>query len=302
MHTVIEAVRSAGPVPFLRRPSSIRLSADAGRRVLEAAGDSSAVDLVVNVGVYREQNIYEPALAALIQRRIPTLAARTDVMSLDLANGACGLLTGLEVVDAFIRAGSVRRALVVASDIDPDPSSSRGLSVRPRGAAIVAGAGNGREGFLAFQSDTFPEHGDLYEVRLEWQGAGRLLGRGAGHAVAVRAAADYAERCAASAAVSVVRFLEAHDLALGDVDVVVVADVPERFLGRLTAMLDLPPERVVDDATAAGGYTAAPALALEAAVASGRWRAARRALLVAVGAGITVSLALYGREGCDRGA
>jgi 3-oxoacyl-[acyl-carrier-protein] synthase-3 len=36
-----------------------------------------------------------------------------------VANGGCGVLTALEIVDRFLRAGTVHTALVVASDADP---------------------------------------------------------------------------------------------------------------------------------------------------------------------------------------
>jgi 3-oxoacyl-[acyl-carrier-protein] synthase-3 len=296
MRTVIEAARPSVPRPSLRRPSSVRLAANAARQALEETGNPAQVDLLINVGVYRDGNICEPAMAPLIQRRIPSLAHRTDVFSLDLNNGACGLLNALQVVDAFVRAGSVRRALLVASDVDPDPRRSRGLAVRAAGVGIVATASEGDDGFLAFHSETFPEYAGLYEARLDWFGRQSLLGR-AGHAVAVRTAPSYAERCAACAAASANHFLDAQGLGIDDVDLIVAPDAPAGFARALSTMLHVESERMSsDEVVSSGTHSAAPGLALAAAVASGRFGAAGRALLVAAGAGITVALALYGNE------
>ena len=302
LRTVIEDVRPSAPQSSLRRPSSVRLAADAGRRVLETTGAADRIDLVINVGVYRDGHICEPALAPLIQRRIASLAQRKDVFSLDLMNGGCGLVNALQVVDTFVRTGSVRRALVVASDVDPDPRRSSGLAVRPAGVAIVAGAVEGPEGFLAFHSETFTEYAGLYEGRVDWLGPRGWLTGGAGHAVAVRTDESYTDRCAACAAASATRFLAAQGLAIGDIDLVVAPDSPCSFAGAFSAMLQLDRRCVIGGPASAGAHSAAPGLALSAAMASGRLRAARRTLLVAAGAGITVALALYGGQDPTRGA
>jgi 3-oxoacyl-[acyl-carrier-protein] synthase-3 len=298
MRALIEAVQRSAPPSRRRRASSIELAADAARRALEVPGvDAARIDLVVNAGVYRDEHICEPALAPLIQKRIGALARRTDVFSFDLANGACGLVDALQVVDAFARTGSVRGALVVASDVDPDPGRSTGLALGAAGVAIVVGAGAGPEGFLGFHAETFSKHAHLCESRLDWKGpAGVPRGSsGGGHTLVLRTLDAYAERCAESAALAAARFLDGQGLGIEDVDLLVAPGVPAGLPERLAALLGIPAERVADAASSVGACSAAPGLALEAAVASGRLRAARRALLVAVGAGISVSLALYGR-------
>lgn len=302
LRTAIEDARPAAPGLSLRRPSSIRLAADAGRRVLEATGDVARIDLVINVGVYRDGHICEPALAPIIQRRIPALAQRKDIFSLDLMNGSCGLVTALQVVDTFVRIGSVRRALVVASDVVPDPSRARGLVLRPAGVGIVAAAAEDGNGFFAFHSETFADYAGLHEVRLDWRGPRRWLAGSGGHAVAVRTAESYAERCVACAAESVSRFLAAQGLAVRDVDLVVVPDTPPGFARGISATFGLSVDRVVSEATSSGAHSAAPGLALAAAIADGRLRTSRRTLIVTAGAGITVALALYGRVGPNGGA
>jgi 3-oxoacyl-[acyl-carrier-protein] synthase III len=189
----------------------------------------------------------------------------------------------------------VRRALVVASDVVPDPRRARGLVLRPAGVGIVAAATESGDGFVAFHSETFAEYAGLYEVRLDWLGPRRWLGGSGGHTIAVRAAESYAERCAACTVDSVSRFLEAQGLAVGDIDLVVAPDTPRGFARRVSAALDFPLERVVSEPKPSGAYSAAPGLALAAAIAAGRLRASRRTLLVTAGPGITVALALYGQ-------
>jgi 3-oxoacyl-[acyl-carrier-protein] synthase III len=95
------------------------------RRALDLAGLAAAdIDLLVDAGLYHDRNLGEPALAALIQEDIGANpedphAGGHGTFSFDVANGPCGMFTELQVVDGFLRAGTVRHALVVASDADP---------------------------------------------------------------------------------------------------------------------------------------------------------------------------------------
>ena len=297
MRAVIEAVCRSVP-SGLRRPSSIELAAEAGRRALEAAGDLDVLDLMLSVGLYQDDHVQEPALAPLIQRRIALLARRRDVFSFDIANGACGLVDALRVTDAFVRAGTVRRALLVASDVDPNPGRSVGISFGAVGVAVLVGARDASEGFGDFYAETFTKHAHLYESRLTWLGPGRSgwLRRPRGHAVTARTGEAYADRCVESTALAAARFLEAHHLTAEDLDLLVVPEAPAGLPTRLAKLLGVSEERVAGCPDSAGTCSAAPGLALEAAFASGRLARARRALLVGVGSGISVSLALYGRD------
>jgi 3-oxoacyl-[acyl-carrier-protein] synthase-3 len=296
MRTRIESVGRARATARFRRASSIQLAADAAIAALDASGrDAADIDLLVNVGVYRDQNICEPALAPLIQRRIAPLAHRKDVFSFDLNNGTCGLINAFQVADAYLRTGSARRAMVLASDVDPNPRRSTGLALQASGVAVVVAAGDGREGFLGFHSETFSKHANLLESRLDWLGPRpRWIPGGAGHAIAMRTMEAYAERCAECSATSIAHFLENRSLGIDDIDLVLAADAPAGFVRRLTALCGLREGSVVSGEETAGAHTALPGLALESALKSGRLREARHTLFVTAGAGITVSLALYG--------
>jgi 3-oxoacyl-[acyl-carrier-protein] synthase-3 len=53
------------------RHSSLHLAVTAAKSCLHAAGrDADDVDLLVNTGIYRDKNLGEPALAALIQEDV----------------------------------------------------------------------------------------------------------------------------------------------------------------------------------------------------------------------------------------
>ena len=124
MGTVIDRVDVAH-ARWRDRHSALHLAVTAATDCLRRAGcDAHELDLVVNAGIYRDRNLGEPALAALIQDDIganpedPHTGGH-GTFSFDIANGACGVLTALQIVDGFLRTHSIQRALVVASDADP---------------------------------------------------------------------------------------------------------------------------------------------------------------------------------------
>ena len=98
MGTVIERIDIAHP-RLRGRHSALRLAVTAAKDCLHRAGcHPDELDLVVNAGVYRDRNLGEPALAALIQDDIGANpedphAGGHGTFSFDIANGACGMLT-----------------------------------------------------------------------------------------------------------------------------------------------------------------------------------------------------------------
>lgn len=138
--------------------SSIGYAASAGSACLRQAGLAPAdVDVLINVGVYRDSNISEPSVAALIQKRIGInldylhAADRRAAFSFDLMNGACGVLNAVQAAGALLSAGSARRVLVVSADTHPSMDPARaGTAEFPyasTGAAMLLERVDGVRGF-----------------------------------------------------------------------------------------------------------------------------------------------------------
>ena len=141
MATIIESV-GAATGGRLRRRGARRLADAAARRALDRAGlVAGDIDLLLNAGLYHDRNLGEPALAALIQEDIGANPEDPHdgghgTFSFDVANGACGPLTGIQVADGFLRSGTIRHALVVASDADPGHGMAPGFPFEPAAAAV----------------------------------------------------------------------------------------------------------------------------------------------------------------------
>ncbi len=111
--------------------SSIAHASAAAQECLERAGVTPAqVDLLINVGVFRDSNMAEPAMSALIQKEVgmnldfvrdPSPKAG---FSFDLMNGACGALNAVQVAGAFLETGSAEYVLVVSGDAHPSTAGT----------------------------------------------------------------------------------------------------------------------------------------------------------------------------------
>jgi 3-oxoacyl-[acyl-carrier-protein] synthase III len=292
MGTTIDAVAVATG-GRRRRLGSLRLADDATRACLALADVApNDVDLLVNAGVYRDRNLGEPALAALIQEDIGANLGDPPVgghgtFSFDVANGACGALTALQLVDGLLAAGTAERALVVASDADPGHGLAPGFPFGATGAAMLCGHDDDvRTGFAGFAWRTFPDYEDQFRAEVRFEGHRNVL--------VIDEHPEFAGRAADAAAEVAAKLLAEHGLAAVDVDAIVASPLLPAFLERLAAGLGTPRERVVA-VESHGAHTAALLIALAALRHDDRFRDARTVLLVTAGAGITAGAALYQR-------
>jgi 3-oxoacyl-[acyl-carrier-protein] synthase III len=286
-----------------RRATARRLADSAARTCCTLAGRRPGdVDMLINVGVYREDNMGEPALAALIQEDIganlgqpPTKGSGT--FSFDLLNGACGVITALQIESSMLQSGVIRMGAVVSSDVHPDIENSGHSFLRPAGGAILVRWDDGFAGFTDFSTETFPEYEDLFTSGLMWRERNGIRaprhGNGHHHMV-VAVGPGYHARLADCAEEATRRFLRRLGLDIEDIDLLVPAPSAPGFLDQLRSRLGIHGDRVAytpEDLD--GAYTTGPIAALQAAIKSGRLGEAQNTLMLAAGAGITVALALY---------
>jgi len=310
MGTHIEAVwaqASSGP----RKATARRLADVAARSCFTQAGCTpSDIDMLINVGLYREDSMGEPALAALIQQDLGAnvgqpSAGRTGTFSFDLLNGACGAITAIQIESGLLKSGVIRLGAIVSSDVQPVFMNPPGTFLRPAGGAILLRWREDRAGFTDFGAETFPEYADLFTSGLVWRGRHgiRVPRQRTGHnEMVVTARPGYRARLADCAEEATRRFLRRVGLDVADIDLLVPAPSAPEFLDPLRARLGIPGDRVAyTPENLAGAYTTGPIAALQAAIQSGRLNEARTVLLLAGGPGATVALALYRQMAPQRG-
>ena len=293
MGTIIEAAATASADDRSRSASAIELADAAARECLERADRSpDDLQLLINAGVYLDQTISEPAIAALIQEDIgahleiePGVGQGT--LSFDVRNGACGLLTGMYLIDGLLASGTVQRGMVVGGDVDSEPVISEGFGFPPAAGAVLLSSDDSRRGFTAFKFETFPQFADDFQSYVAWHETGNGQGR---NTLTVEIDERYRAHALECAASTVQELAAEEELDLAEVDLLgATASVPD-FATALARRLGVSSARIASPSDGlAGAHTAAPAIALE----SIELAASRTALLVCAGAGITVVAALY---------
>ena len=299
MGTIIEANATAIATEHRRSmtPGSLELADASIRSCLERANRAAGeLDVLINAGIYHDRILSEPAFASLIQEDIGANlghppGAGHGTFSFDVYNGACGLLTGIHLIDGMLASGTVELGMVVASDMDPEPGASEGFIFPGVGGAVLLSVDDSRAGFTAFQFATFPQFAELFQSYVDWQDDPRGGHAGQGRNIlTVEIAESYAARALECAESTARELAAAQALDLREVDLLVATASVPGFAEALAKRLGISPGRVASPEDGLErAHTAAPAVALE----SGRLATASTALFVSAGAGITVGVALY---------
>jgi 3-oxoacyl-[acyl-carrier-protein] synthase-3 len=287
MGTVIDrvAITNGG---WRTRHSALRLSVAAAKACLHRAGRAPGdVDLLINAGIYRDRNMGEPALAALIQQDIGANPEDPHddahgTFSFDIANGTCGLLTAMQIADGFLRSHVIDRALIVAGDADPGHGMSERFPFAPVGAALLCHWSDDDCGLGRVRWENLPDDGANFRATVGLEDARNVL------RFSESAAVD--EQLAAAGARVARACLDESSLALSDVDVIAAAPARRGYRTALAAQLGVRVDRITV-ATDPKVHTASLAAALDRAVRQVPEGA--RVLVIAAGAGITAGAAVY---------
>ena len=270
------------------RHSALRLAVSAATTCLdEARRDADDVDLLVNAGIYRDRNLGEPALAALIQEDIGANPEDPHgnahgTFSFDISNGTCGILTGLQIVDGFLRSHVISCALITASDADPGGGMSERFPFSPVGAALLCKWTDDDYGLGPVSWVNDPDDGENFQATVGSEDARNVL--------RFRESPVLDERLATTAAQAVRNCLRDSALTLSDVDVIVAAPARHGYRAALAAQLDVPPERIIV-AEDEKMHTASLAVALQQGLS--HLPISAHVVFVAAGAGITAGAVLY---------
>jgi 3-oxoacyl-[acyl-carrier-protein] synthase-3 len=270
-----------------------RLADHAVRDALAAAAiDPTDVDLLLNAGLFRDRMLGEPALAALIQEDVGANSEDPHgqghgTFSFDVANGSAGVLNALQIADGFLQAGTIRRAVIVASDANPGHVAAPGFQYGPTGAAMVCGWNPSNRGITGIRWMTVPDAFARRDavIRLE-HGRNQLL---------VREDDAFAADAARCAAAVVAELLAEYSLRPDDVTSVAAAPFENGFIDELVAQTRIAPGRFVRPAPTPRFHTAGLIASIARVTSREPAPGGERVLLVAAGAGISVGAALLFR-------
>ncbi|WP_225728486.1 MULTISPECIES: hypothetical protein [unclassified Nocardia] len=148
------SIFASAVVPESDALGSIDRSTLAVRQCLARAGvDPSEVDLLVNTGIYRDDNLMEPAISALIQKHaginLSYVGQPAPALSFDLMNGPCGFLDAIEVTTATFGAKDAGVGVIVSGDGHPARTTPQDVyfPYLPAAAAVLVKPSTDESGF-----------------------------------------------------------------------------------------------------------------------------------------------------------
>jgi amino acid adenylation domain-containing protein len=273
--------------------SSIQLAAQAATNCLYRGDyDRTALGLILHAGIYRDDFLSEPAVAALIAGQ---LGINDDIQSpdgpktlaFDVLNGPVGFLNACHVAAATIGTGKTSHAMVVASEIENNTPDSgyplRGIS--QMGSAMLLSPSHGNEGFGRFVFQHHPEYaGALATYTQQHQGRTWLRIDRDPHLAAIYL------NCIRSA---VKELLMVEGLDPADIALAFPPYLSRGAVGELSAAVGIPRSRFIDLDDDTDPFTSSLPYAFERARQHGLARPGDIALIITVGSGIEVGCTTY---------
>ena len=289
-HCRIESLGISLPRRHFRRWGSIRHAVEAGRQCLkESQHRKTAVGLLINAGVHRDQHICEPAMAVFIQHRlgINTEFQQRSTLAFDLQNGGCGMLDAVQVATAMLQSGEIESAMVLASEANSDRQPDPLFAYPASGAALLLDLSpwSGR-GFGHWAFHTRDDYADLYTSLVSLaEKRGRIV---------IQRQAELEEKYLSMADAVVEDVLTRDGLRRDEIDFVVPAQISTGFLDRLPTAIGFPADKVVNlSDRLPDTLSTSLFLALKLTMAERRPVPGQKALLLVCGSGITVAAATY---------
>lgn len=282
-------------VDFVNDPmGASELGARAGARALAAAKlTAQDVDCIVVATLSPDKQFPGDGVSVQAKLNIPA-----GVPAFDLRNQCSGFLYGLQLADAFIRAGTYRTILLVGAEVH---SSGLDFTTRGRDVAVLFGDGAGAV-VLGPSSDA--SHG-LLDVRVHADGrfADMLQLPCPSSATMPRLSPDHLtqglqfpqmqgrevfKHAVVRMPEVVLASLRSQGFTPSDVNLMVVHQANLRIVEAVQKRLGVPPEKVFNNIMRYGNTTAASIpIALDEAVEQGRLKPGHVLALAAFGAGFT---------------
>ncbi|MEV0948666.1 hypothetical protein [Rhodococcus sp. NPDC049939] len=276
--------------------SVIEHSSRAARAALEAASiGPEQVGVLINTGIYRDSNMVEPAIAALIQKAAGIGLDYTETdpksFSFDLMNGACGVLNAVQVASGLLETATTERVLVVSGDTHPSMTGAaapQGFPYTTAGAAMLLEHTDRPEGFG-------PVHVDLLDGEPAVEGFVDMstMGTTGRTAMTVARADDFDVRILDAAVSVATRALDGS--GIDPATTVLISSQPTSgFQTALAEKLGIRSLGVDGEPRVAGDtHTAALTLAYHRAVTADGMKDVTSALFVAAGAGPSAAATVY---------
>jgi len=270
------------------------LAVEAAKGAIERAGlDKNDIDFIIAATLSPDH--YFPGIGVLVQAKL----GLSTIGALDVRNQCSGFIYALSVADQYIRAGTYKKILLVAAEVQ---STSLDFSDQGRDIAVLFGDGAGAvivepgsaddgRGILSthlfcdgrFVSDLWmenpsPKNSPVFQLEMFHQG--KFFPRMDGRKVFINAVERMPE--------AVMTGLRHNGLDLKDISLVIPHQANDRISQMVAKKLQLPDSKIVRNIQRYGNTTAASIpIALDEVVRDGRLKQGDLLVLTAFGSGFT---------------
>ena len=296
-------IKSTAFCPDQPGHSLIENAAAAGEECLAKAGlDKRDVDMLINVGVFRDHNILEPAMATLIQQRMEINISPTDIfcrtLAFDILNGASGVLNAVQAVTAILlnqkNAIDPANALIVSSDVHPSKDIIREFPYSTLGAAmLIEFSEDPGQGFQTIEQWTSPSSYLGITASLDIT----LHGLSSSKSISFQTESDFEDRLFDFTVETLRDFLRRcrENQSINHTELKLISTCPYKGFGSKLAkamgLHDYPGEDLFE--RYGNPNSSALTVGYHEALTSGWIQNGDRVLFAAAGAGLTLSLGLY---------
>ncbi len=288
----IESIGLLSDVANAPRDAISMLTASARSCLAGSRYGRDEIDLTINAGVYRNDFLCEPAVAALVAGNLlgdslGKSPGAQRMLAFDLTNGSLGTLEACFVAANMISSGKIRTALVMAAEIEVNKDLERSLGLEETGTALILdGSAEDGPGFGNFHFESFTRHRHSF--------ASHSAVTDGKTALSFERNDLFEDSCLQCIVVSVERLLKQEGLDRRDLSVVLPPFPSDAFVSRLAGILGLPQDRMVHPPAGAKDlYTSSLAVALHSVRQHHRTRPGDIGLIIGIGSGIQVGCATY---------
>ena len=279
--------------------SSVELTVQAAKECIASAGISMEdIGILINLGIYKEDNIGEPAMAALIQKELRLNAdplkqspAEKTTFCFDLLNGSCGFLNAMQILEALMKNDQIKYSLIVSSDVHPSKKQVPEFPYTHCGAAvIVTHASEKNKGFRKVAIKTSENDGYMgvygYHDFLKCGKEGR-------HHVVVEVDDDYINRLQKFAVKTIKEYIDSEKIDLSNVKL--ISSEPVKDFGKeIAKLIGLNEDLVVKiDEIHGDPHTSALSLGYHLALNQNKIKEGDKVLFVGASSGLTSACGLY---------
>jgi len=283
--------------------SAIKLSARVGTNTLLASKTSlKEVQQLIFTGIYRDKHIGDPSMASLVHgrmnRKLPVAmkqpASDPGLFCFDVANGGCGFLNGIQLMEAFMTNGEISQGMVIAGDAAPSRREKHTFPFTAAASALLLQQTEAPVGFRKFFSQSFPDHLRDHAGELKWMKPARL--KKFSNVLEIQSGADYLTHCVDTASRTLDDFFSITGTGPEGFDLYIPSIIPSGFGELLARKMGLFERFVLPDRNWGQIHTAGLGFGLNKAWQSGRFKQSVNILLIGAGGGITITLAWYQKE------